>query len=1257
MKTIASRASAFILLSCLYISTYHTSPAQQLAFPGAEGFGRYATGGRAGTVYVVTNLNDSGAGSFRDAVSVSNRIVVFAVGGIINIDKRVVVASNITIAGQTAPGDGIMIYGNGVTFTQASNTIVRYLRVRMGRGGDSGADAMGIADDPHDLIFDHVSVSWGRDETFSINGEASNVTIQDCIIAQGLQTHSCGGLVQTPGGVALFRNLYIDNNTRNPKVKGVNNFVNNIVYNWGYGGGYIMGDSQGPSEANIINNYYIEGPSTAIRPFSRGNENFVPYVADNYHDASLDGMLNGNVVPTADYEGITIFRDTPYDFAMPTTLLTPQQSYDVVLANAGANYPTRDTVDRYLIDELTSLGGKGALIAQESDLPMGGPGELFGAPAPLDTDQDGLPDAYETTLGMDPLDGSDSQELTASGYTHLEVYINALMDTPPAPFLRPPSNVVLTSPAPNIVTLQWQDNTADETAFILERGTDGITYQVLATTNADTITYTDTTVLANTRYYYRLKAVNGTDTSVYSTPVSIRTPTAPSAPVVPYNPTPADDASHIALQNITFSWVGSDNTTAYRLWLGGHPDSLTLLTDSLTTTYTVTTLAEATTYYWRVDAYNDLGYSTGDVWTFSTLTVYPPQRVGDWRMDETLGSTAADSSAYGVDGELVDIPAFQWIDGKVNNALSIDSVQAGSGIRVPHHDPLYFTDHGFTVSMWVKAPAPTSQFYLFHKGTFASNASTGATGHWFGLEVKSGALRFAVDDNARKTELSTTAAPFFTDDWVHIVAMRHDATGTLRLYRNAELIAETTDATGRVGTDAPLVLANTTDFNVPYRGQLDEVKIYNYAIPDDTLLALYYTGQKPMQVLDPTPAIGTQLDSTDLASVSWRGGPKTTRYVLFIGRDSTRLWYSGTVPVAQPAYTFEHLKAGTVYYWRVDAVGAQGITRGKTWWFTTAFPRGLTGHWKLDEQADTLAADASLYHQHGNLTAFTTYDWLASGRFNRCLNYTAPTPTAAVTIPHAPQLLFDHHAFTLSLWVRIPENTYTYSTGQDTYLIHKGSFEANTGKWYGMQLRDGKLTFAIDDGKTKTDISATVTGTTNNLFTDTWKHIVAVRDAASTEIRLYIDTVLVASKAYSTGSIGNTYPIMLGNSPEQKPYRDQLDDVRLYNYTLTETEIKALFDGTALPGCEQGSGMALSVSPNPVAQGGSTTIYYSVPQGSYQLWAFDFNGYPHALSIGHAEVPTSLTYLWTAPPSARGLSIIWLATPAGIKTAKIIVEK
>ncbi|KDQ33460.1 polysaccharide lyase family 1 protein [Pleurotus ostreatus PC15] len=407
---------------CLLIQ----SAAALLAFPGAEGFGAQATGGRTGSVYVVTNLNDSGAGSFRDAVSKSNRIVVFAVGGVINIDSRVVISSRVTIAGQTAPGQGITIYGNGVSYSAASNTITRYIRYRMGRGGDSGKDAITIANGEN-MIFDHVSVSWGRDETFSINGDVSNVTISDSIIAQGLQTHSCGGLMQTTGGVSIIRTLYIDNQTRNPKVKGVNEFVNNVVYNWGGGGGYIAGDSDGPSQANILNNVFISGPSTTIHPFTRGNANFHTFVSNNYYDPDQDGTLNGFILsPTTENYSAVDFQSSKYPYPTVNTLLSPADALAKVRASAGAS-KSRDRVDTYLINtELGSLGKVGALITDPAAAPMNGPGPIAGGTAPTDSDGDGIPDSYETAHGLNP-NLNDAMVIASNGYANIENYINSLV--------------------------------------------------------------------------------------------------------------------------------------------------------------------------------------------------------------------------------------------------------------------------------------------------------------------------------------------------------------------------------------------------------------------------------------------------------------------------------------------------------------------------------------------------------------------------------------------------------------------------------------------------------------------------------------------------------------------------------------------------------------------------------------------------------------------------------------------------------------
>jgi autotransporter-associated beta strand protein len=419
--------------------------AQVLAFPEAEGFGRFATGGRtslaSSTVYHVTNLNDTGAGSLRDALSQSNRFVVFDVGGIINLSSVVTVASNITIAGQTAPG-GIQVYGNRVAFHGANNLISRHWAVR-------GSSSMGRNDTAslvrgQSMIWDHMSITWGVDSNFDINPDSGqiidNLTIQNSIIGQGLDSvgHSTGQLLQPGDGrrTSIIKNLYTDNATRNPKVKGENEFINNVVYGW-ESAAYIMGgDSEGISHANAEGNYFIYGVANRYdhtgayininpsAPFSGGNANFDIYGNDNWVDGNRNGLLDGSLVTS--YPGSDVVA-TPHAF--PTTAsMTAQQAVPYVMANVGPNI-TRDVVDTRLVSEVNSYGAFGGVILRESDLfPSYGTNPAYLNPRARlnDTDNDGMADNWETARGLNPANSTDWKNLNGAGYARLEEYINEL---------------------------------------------------------------------------------------------------------------------------------------------------------------------------------------------------------------------------------------------------------------------------------------------------------------------------------------------------------------------------------------------------------------------------------------------------------------------------------------------------------------------------------------------------------------------------------------------------------------------------------------------------------------------------------------------------------------------------------------------------------------------------------------------------------------------------------------------------------------
>ncbi|TWT32497.1 Autotransporter-associated beta strand repeat protein [Posidoniimonas corsicana] len=406
--------------------------AQTLAFPEAEGFGRYATGARtnlsAASVYHVTNLNDSGPGSFRDAVSQSNRFVVFDVGGIANIESVVTVASNITIAGQTAPG-GFTLYSDRISFTNSHNLISRHFAVRKGDPGVRD-DAASIARGTN-MIFDHMSITWGVDGTFDINHDSGHViddiTIQNSIIAQGLDRlgHSTGGLMQPGegGSVSVIKSLWADNVTRNPKVRFENEFINNVVY--GYeNAGYIMGDtSNADSYANVEGNYFIEGPVNGSSPFTSGTSRFHIYANDNWVDGDRDGVLDGSL--NTSYPGADVVSTR---HAFPTTAgLTAQQAVSHVMANAGPNI-TRDAVDARLMQEVGSYGTLGGVIQRETDLfPGFGSDPVYLNPRArlVDADYDGMLDNWESANGLSPTNPNDWKNVSR-GYTSLEHYLNEL---------------------------------------------------------------------------------------------------------------------------------------------------------------------------------------------------------------------------------------------------------------------------------------------------------------------------------------------------------------------------------------------------------------------------------------------------------------------------------------------------------------------------------------------------------------------------------------------------------------------------------------------------------------------------------------------------------------------------------------------------------------------------------------------------------------------------------------------------------------
>lgn len=468
-SVIALILSIFVVL--VLTTSLFSEPAKILAFPGAEGFGSMTRGGRGGRVIAVTNLNDSGPGSFREACEAEGpRIVVFRVSGTITLESTLRIPnSHITIAGQTAPGDGICVRNYPISIS-ASEVIIRYLRVRL--GDESGVDADAISSRyQKNIILDHVSASWSVDETVSIY-HCENVTVQWCLISESMYnsnhvkgTHGFGGIWGSNYST-YHHNLLAHHGSRNPRFAsgcGYTDYRNNVLYNWGYNSAYGGEKQQRGNEKfnfsviNMVANYYKPGPATIpgevthriVSPSSRGEaDDFGKwYVADNVVHGNTAVSANnwdGGVQPQHGSTYIDVLKlDQPWA-SMPINQQAAEEAYHSVLDNVGATFPKRDIVDARIVDEarggyatyegatyendrrVSDKSKKCGIIDSQRD--VGGWPELESLPAPLDSDGDGMPDEWEAKRDLDPNNIDDGKEdRDNDGYTNIEEYLNWLV--------------------------------------------------------------------------------------------------------------------------------------------------------------------------------------------------------------------------------------------------------------------------------------------------------------------------------------------------------------------------------------------------------------------------------------------------------------------------------------------------------------------------------------------------------------------------------------------------------------------------------------------------------------------------------------------------------------------------------------------------------------------------------------------------------------------------------------------------------------
>jgi hypothetical protein len=412
-------------------------PKGTLAFPGAEGFGAYTPGGRGGKTLFVTSLDDSGPGSLRDALNAKGpRTIIFRVGGVIQLKSSLVIREPfVTVAGQTAPGDGICLRTDSSTHADAlvlngtHDVVLRFLRVQNGKGPqpahyDDGGDCIS-AYDSENFIIDHCSTHWGCDEVLSATDACDRYTVQWSIVAEGLNynRHSMATIL-TGERCTWHHNLIAHNGSRNPLFAGGTrcDFRNNVLYDWGHTSG------QGNFTAlNYAGNYLRPGPSTVQKPRK--------FVAPESVALARSLHLSGNVMDGSPEITADNWLGAPFDlacasetpFAMAPVRGEPAETaLQHVLASAGATLPRRDAADARVIADVQSRTGQ--IIASQDEV-GGYPSYPPATANVIDTDQDGLPDAWEASHQLDSANPADAATLSPDGYTWLEKYLNELADS------------------------------------------------------------------------------------------------------------------------------------------------------------------------------------------------------------------------------------------------------------------------------------------------------------------------------------------------------------------------------------------------------------------------------------------------------------------------------------------------------------------------------------------------------------------------------------------------------------------------------------------------------------------------------------------------------------------------------------------------------------------------------------------------------------------------------------------------------------
>lgn len=1255
------------------VSDYDPNKVNVLAFPGAEGFGRHTTGGRGGQVIKVTNLNDSGPGSLREALEKKGpRIVVFEVSGTIDLKSNISIGdSNLTIAGQTAPGDGITIKNYRLTILEKNNIIIRFIRFRLG-------DLTGREENPifirdcSDIMIDHCTMSWGTDET-ATNFKNKNLTMQWCIISEGLNSsvHSKGdhgyGAIWGGINVSYHHNLIAHFTQRSPafdnlslytdeteasKYRGVVDLRNNVIYNWDNRA--AEGGEKGTF--NVINNYFKPGPAT-------GATNYFLYPTSSsakYGKYFVSGNIleNNSTVNADNWKGVRLENDPLTDQYLQSTKLfsalpsdvyeynhSAQEAYQKTLDFAGASL-ARDAVDVRIVNETKnktftfngSDGSRFGIIDSQKD--VGGWPSLKSTPAPIDTDGDGIPDSWETANNLNPTVTNDREYNLNPYYTDIEVYINSIVQpivNQTNPGVPNPVKLLLPSPSSTIspveASFSWAP-VSNATSFRLQISkTSDFSTNVITLDNLNYLSFIRNQLDPSTTYFWRVRASNDFGSGPYSSTGTFKTSTLNVVPEAPLLLKPYNNSTGIAIKP-ELSWSQVPNSTAYRLQISTVSSFSSFVTDQSNlseTTFSPSNLKENTLYYWRVRASNETGNgSYSQVGSFKTVsfdvvpevtiltrpahnsTVNPLGIRLEWEPNPTAEfyrlqvSTSSDFSD--IAGDIIDkyglTDTSYYIQNLNSNSTYYWRVRAYNRQSTDYYSSTFtLKTSSFTVAPEnIKLISPIDDANIFSTSikftweepiaksyrlqvstsasfnTFVSNisgitttsytvsnltrntqyywrvipsneAGTGNTSEVRKVRSASSSSTIAPPKLSSPIDKSTIPSNNILFKWEN---QPNSAFYRIQISTTSSFSSFVVNQTNIQGTSFLVSkLNNNTTYYWRVRGWNGTV-FSNYSQIFSFKTGVESNAEIKLILATPLNNITNQPLSILL---SWQAYNTAGSYIVQVSESNTfSPFFVNQSGISGTDFSLQNLKADTKYFWRIiPVVNGTNATPSETWSFTTEsilisppLNGYLVGHWKLDEGSGNTFIDHSGNGNNATIPTPSGITW-ASGKVGQAALFNSTTGAYGV-VAHNPSIDLTEQ-LTISAWIR------------PNAIENKGILSKLSGDGYEFRIyTDGKLEFRINrstDGTTYKIMS------NQNYIADgkTWTHV-AVR-FNGTNSTIFINGEEDNSANFNLVKINsNTSDLRIGAVGGGNRWNGGLDDLRLYNKSLTNAEIAALFNNS-----------------------------------------------------------------------------------------------